>query len=104
LPKSSSRSAFTARWRAFSFSFGATESSRSRNTRSASDAAALAIIFSLEAGVDSSERRRRVVTIDLLGSGRDRRQAPPLRDGASSGYSELGEDLGGVLPQPRRTT
>src|SRR5437588_12175055 len=47
--------------RALSFSFGATASSRSRNTRSASLAAALAIIFSLVPGVDSSERRRRFV-------------------------------------------
>jgi len=45
--------------RAASFSDGATASSRSRKTRSASLAAAFAIIFSLVPGVESSERRRR---------------------------------------------
>ena len=47
--------------RADSFWAGATASSRSRKTRSASLPAAFWIIFSLEPGVASSERRRRTV-------------------------------------------
>ena len=73
---------------------GATESSRSRNTRSASLAAALAIIFSLVPGVLSSERRRRMVTVcdcPSVSAAADRRRSP-----------SLGEDLGGVLAEPRR--
>jgi hypothetical protein len=45
--------------RAPTFAEGATASSRSRNTWSAALAAALALIFSLEAGVASSTRLRR---------------------------------------------
>ena len=46
--------------RAASLAAGATASSRSRKTKSASDWAALAIIFSLVPGVDNSERRSRL--------------------------------------------
>src|SRR5688572_30324606 len=47
--------------RAPTFSEATTESSRSRKTRSASLAAALAIIFGLTPGVESSLRRRRLL-------------------------------------------
>src|SRR5680860_1158828 len=65
LPQSSVLSALMILARAEAFSFGATESSRSRNTRSALLAAALTIIFSLLPGVDSSERRKRIAFILL---------------------------------------
>ena len=55
------RSARAALPRAFSRSAGAQASSRSRNTRSAPEAAALANMSSLLAGVASSERRGRGV-------------------------------------------
>ena len=56
-PQSSSLSALTALPRAASLCAGAVASSRSRKTRSASDAAALANMWSLAAGTASSERR-----------------------------------------------
>ena len=56
-----------ARWRASTLALGATESSRSRNTASASDMAALAIIFAEDAGLDSKHRRNRA-----LGAGIER--------------------------------
>src|ERR1700730_1462480 len=56
-PQSRSRSALAAWPRAFSRSAGAQASSRSRNTRSAPQAAAFANMSSLLAGVASSERR-----------------------------------------------
>src|SRR5688572_22547043 len=58
-PQSRSFKPDTMLGRAFSFSAGATASSRSRNTKSALLAAAFAIIFVLVAGVDNSERRSR---------------------------------------------
>src|SRR5690348_13804813 len=59
-PKSSVCKACMTFARAATFSDGATESSRSRNTRSAALWAAFAIMRSLLAGVDNSDRLKRI--------------------------------------------
>src|SRR5438034_5156866 len=61
LPQSSVLSAETTFALAPTFSSGETESSRSRNTRSALLAAAFSIMRSLLAGVDNSDRLKRMV-------------------------------------------
>ena len=79
LPQSRPFSASTMVLRAPALAEGATASSRSRNTWSASEAAALAIIFSLTPGTESWERRRRmgrlVMRLVLSGSRRLRASA-----------------------------
>src|SRR5436190_17726255 len=69
LPQSSVLSAETTFALAATFSVGETESSRSRNTRSALLAAAFSIIRSLLAGVDNSDRLRRIVIFLSVGTG-----------------------------------
>src|SRR5262245_33474377 len=66
LPQSSSRSAFTILGRVSTLALGATESSLSRNTRSAAVATALAITASLLPGTASSTRRRRIGRVSLM--------------------------------------
>src|SRR5579863_5577451 len=76
------------------FSLGATESSRSRNTRSAGLAAAFSIMRSLVAGVDSSHRLKRII-FPL-----SRRNAPFIVMAQAQGLSSL--EIGKTLhcPQP----
>ena len=74
-PQSPSLMALTAFSRAASFSSGATESSRSRNTMSAASPCAFCSIFSLEAGTARQERRGRF----RLRSDMDSKVSGPLR-------------------------
>src|ERR1700677_315197 len=80
LPQSRPFRASTMVLRAPGLADGATASSRSRKTWSASEAAALAIIFSLTPGTESCERRRRMgrVVMGLVLS--DRAGRAPARD------------------------
>ena len=114
LPQSSSLRPRTTWSRAAIFCAGATASSRSRNTRSAALCAAFSIILGFEPGVDSSERRRRMVMSSPLAPGPSsarRRRAfdahgPRTRRGACPrrlrSLPDLGEDLRGVLAEQRR--
>src|SRR6266516_6253180 len=71
------------------FSLGETESSRSRNTRSGLLAAAFSIMRSLLAGVDNSERLRRILASQAHLRGRPQGIAPTMDVLACSRHSSF---------------
>src|SRR3984957_12961569 len=96
-PQSSSFSAAMALARAVSLCAGATASSRSRNTRSASEAAAWANMWSLLAGTASSERRSK----DVIGVFLSQHTAGLQFVGVAAGKAEqFAVHLGVVLTDP----
>src|ERR1700755_3115219 len=97
-PQSSSLSALTALTRAASLWAGAVASSRSRNTRSASEAAACANMWSLLAGTASSERRKSDVIAEFPSQHTTGAQ---VVDVAAAKPEQFAVHLGVVLTDPR---
>ncbi len=94
-PQSSWFRASTIAPRAATLALGATASSRSRNTRSASLAAAFAIILSLEPGVESSERRRRIGRVMSISSACQRAACRSAKAATTvDGQADTGDERG----------
>src|ERR1700722_12788312 len=100
-PQSSSFSAAMALARAVSLCAGATASSRSRNTRSASEAAAWANIWSLLAGTASSERRSSRFLELIAGHLSQHAASMQVVDFAGAQAEQFAVHLGVVRTDPR---